>query len=100
MNNEIIRRLVSVVAYFDDMIASSNYAIQVCFERLGKYNVELPSKVFLGATKADFLGRTTSPTGVSPNTDNVAALTNTPIPNDLTQLRSPLGGLGFYRKLL
>ena len=55
---------------------------------------------FIGATEADFLGHTISPDGVRPNGAKVAALTKMPMPKDVKQLRSLLGGLSYYRKFL
>ena len=37
---------------------------------------------------------------VRPNDDRVAALTRMPMPTDIKQLRSLLGGLSYYRKFL
>ena len=67
---------------------------------LRKHNLKLsPAKAKLGATDADFLGYTIS-SCVSPNADNIAALTKMPMPNNTKQTRSLLGGIGYYRKFL
>ena len=47
-----------------------------------------------------FLGHVISADGVCPNDDRVAALTRMPMPTDIKQLRSLLGGLSHYRKFL
>ena len=105
--NEVTRGLERVVAYLDDVIVfdagPSDHipTIRAFFQRLRQYNLKLsPSKARLGATNADFLGHTISPAGVSPNADKVRALTDMPMPKDLKQLRSLLGGLSYYRKFL
>ena len=54
----------------------------------------------IGATDADFLGHTISPAGVRLNGSKVAAFTKMPMPLELKQLRSLLGGLFYYRKFL
>ena len=79
-----------MLAYLDDVIVHNPSpeehvgTIRALFERLRKYNLKLsPSKARLGATKADFLGHTISPAGVSPNAAKVAALTEMPMPKDI-----------------
>ena len=61
-----------------------------------------PSKAKLGTTDADFQGHTISPSGVSPNTDKVGALTKIPMskPKNTKQTRPLLGGIGYYSKFL
>ena len=66
------------------------------FLRLRKHNLKLsPSKATIGATDADFLGHTISPAGIMPNAQKVEALMKMPMPEDLKQLRSLLGGLSY-----
>ena len=103
--NEVIKGLDRVDAYLNDVIVFDPDPdthvdnIRSLFERLRKHNLKLsPSKAKLGATDADFLGHTISSAGVSPNADMVAALTLMPMPATVKQLRSLLGGLGYYRK--
>ena len=47
-----------------------------------------------------FWGHVISAEGVRPNDNRVAALTRMPMPTDIKQLRSLLGGLSYYRKFL
>ena len=47
-----------------------------------------------------FLGHTIFPAGFRPNADKVAALMKMPMPLDIKELRSLLGGLSYYRKFL
>ena len=64
-----------------------------------KHNLKLSRpKSKIGATDADYLGHTISPAGIRPNASKVAALTKMPMPSDLKQLRSLVGGLSYYRK--
>ena len=95
------------IAYLEDVIVfdsdPSTYVktIRALFERLRKHNLKLsPSKARLGATDADFLSHSISPAGVRPNAEKLSALTLMPMPRDLKQLRSLLGGLSYYRKFL
>ena len=70
--------------------------IKELFKQLRKHNVKLsPSKEKTGATDAGFLGHTISPAGVWPNTSKFTALTKMPMPSDLKQLRSLLGGVSY-----
>ena len=59
-----------------------------------------PNKTRIGAARVDFLGRVISQDGVRPNDDKIAALAQIPMPRDIKQPRSLLGGLSYYRKFL
>ena len=72
--NEIIKGLVRVATYFDDVIVFDAYPslhvtyMKNFFLRLRKHNLTLsPSKATIAATDAEFLGHTISPTGIMPN---------------------------------
>ena len=87
------------VIVFDPDPASHVDNIRALFQRLRKHNLKLSLvKAKLGATDADFLGHTISSAGVSPNAEKVAALTKMPMPTNVKQLRSILGGIGYYCK--
>ena len=67
--------------------------------RLRKHDLKLsPSKARLGATELDFVGHSISPAGLHPDTNKVRAMTEMPMPTNISQLRSLLGGLSYYRK--
>ena len=71
------------------------------FARLQLYNVKLsPNKTRIGAARVDFLGHVISQDGVRSNDDKIAALTRMPMPRDIKQLRSLLGGLHYYCQFL
>ena len=59
-----------------------------------------PSKSEIGAQEINFLGHTISPRGVKPYAKKVEALRKLPMPNNVSELRSLLGGLSYYRKFL
>ena len=93
--------------YLDDAIGSDDCPIHhvatlatffTCL-RLHKLNLS-PDKSRIGAARVEFLGHVISADGVRPNDDRVAALTRMPMPTDIKQLRSLLGGLSYYRKFL
>ena len=105
--NEVTKGLEQVVAYLDDVIVfdsdpqAHDKTIRALFERLRQHNLKLSlSKARLGATDAHVLGHSISPAGVRPNAEKVSALTLMPMPSNLKQLRSLLGGLSYYRTFL
>ena len=105
--NEVIKGLDRVAAYLDDVIVfDADSSLHVAnmiffFLRLRQHNLKLsPSKATIGATDANFLSHIISPAGVMPNAQKVEALTKMPMPKDMKQLRSLLGALSYYRKLL
>lgn len=59
-----------------------------------------PPKARIGATTLDFLAHTVSAEGVRPNADKATAFNERPMPVDLKQLRTLLGGLSYNRKPL
>ena len=71
------------------------------FARLRLRKLKLsPDKSRIGAERVDFLGHVILANGVRPNDARVAALARMPMPTDIKQLRSLLGGLRYYRKFL
>ena len=99
--------LDNIRMYLDDAIGSDDSPIHhvatlaAFFARLRLHSLKLsPDKSRIGAARVDFLGHVISADGVRPNDDRVAALTRMPMPTDIKQLRSLLGGLSYYRKFL
>ena len=91
----------------DDAIGSDDCPIHhvatlaTFFARLRLHILKLsPDKSRIGAARVDFWGHVISADGVRPNDDRVAALTRMPMPTDIKQLHSLLGGLSYYRKFL
>ena len=71
------------------------------FVRLRLHKLKLsPDKSRIGAARADFLSHFILADGVRPNDARVAALARMPMPTNINQLRSLLGGLSYYRKFL
>ena len=71
------------------------------FARLRLHKLKLsPDKSRIGAARVAFLGHVILADGVRPNDARVAALARMPMPTDIKQLRSLLGGLSYYRKFL
>ena len=99
--------LDNIRMYLDDAIGSDDCPLHhvttltAFFARLRLHQLKLsPDKSRIGAARVDFLGHIISQDGVRPNDDRVAALTRMPMPTDIKQLRSLLGGLSYYRKFL
>ncbi|CAB1099587.1 unnamed protein product [Ectocarpus sp. CCAP 1310/34] len=105
--NRVMHALERVLAFLDDVICFDEEPLGHVLnmigllQRLRQYNLKLsPGKARVGATHANFLGHTISPTGVSPDGVKVRALTHMPPPPNVKQLRSLLGGLSYCRKFL
>ena len=99
--------LDNIRMYLDDAIGSDDCPLHhvttlaAFFARLRLHQLKLsPDKSRIGAARLDFLGHIISKDGVRPNDDRVAALTRMPMPTDIKQLRSLLGGLSYYYKFL
>ena len=99
--------LDNIRMYLDDGIGSDDCPLHhvgtlaTFFARLRLHKRKLsPDKSRIGAARVDCLGHVISADGVRPNDDLVAALTRMPIPTDIKQLRSLLGGFSYYRKFL
>ena len=99
--------LENIRMYLDDAIGSDDCPIHhvvtratfLARLRLRKRKLS-PDKSRIGAARVDFLGHVISADGVRPNDDRVATLTRMPMPTDIKQLHSLLGGLSCYRKFL
>ena len=105
--NEVIKGLANVATYLDDVIVFDSdpsvhvHTITGLFKQLRKHNLKLSlSKAKIGATDADSLDLTISLAGMRPNASKVAALTKTPMSEDVKQLRSLFGGLTYHGKTL
>ena len=101
----VITGLDTVLMYLDDAIGSDECPINhvptlaTFFARLRLHKLKIsPDKSRIGASRVDSLGHLISEDGLQPNDDRVAALSRMPMPSDITELRSLLGGLSFYRK--
>ena len=106
VTNEVTKGLEQVTAclvdviVFDPGLSAHVKTIPALFKRLHKHNLKRsPSKAPLDATDTDFLGHSISPADVRPNAEKLSALILMPMPRDLKQLCSLLGGLSHDREL-
>ena len=98
----VTSNLDNIRMYLDDAIGSNDSptthvaTLATFFARLRLHNLKLsPNKTRIGAARVEFLGHIISQDGVRPNDDKIAALTCMPMPRDIKQLRSLLGGLSY-----
>ena len=96
--------LDNIRMYLGDAIGSNDSptthvaTLATFFARLRLHNLKLsPNKTRISAARVEFLEHIISQDGVRPNDDKIAALTCMPMPRDIKQLRSLLGGLSQYR---
>ena len=99
--------LDNIRMYLDDAIGSDDSpathvaTLATFFARLRLHNLNLsPNKTRIGAARVEFLGHILSQHGVRPNDDTITALARMPVPRDIKQLPSLLGGLSYYRNFL
>ena len=81
------------------------YNLRRFLERLTRFNLKLaPNQALLGAAEIIFLGRRISSEGVGPDPGKVKAMKAMPMPQDggqdVSQLRSMLGAMLYYRRQL
>ena len=75
--------------------------IERFFERLTIFDLKLaPKKAYTGVRVIKFLGHRVSAKGVEPNPEKVEAMSKLPMPSNVSQLRSLLGALSYYRNIL
>ena len=99
--------LERVKLFIDDIVCfSKNGEQHVCdlrriFERLTKFDLKLaPNKALLDAAEIIFLGHKISSEGVGRDPNKVKAMKEMSMPQNVSQLRSPLGALSYYRRQL
>ena len=92
-----------VTIYIDDVLVPRNDDssmvdyIERFLEALTKHNLKVyPSKSEIAAQEISSLGHTISPRGVKPHAKKVDALRKLPMPNNVSDLRSLLGGSSYY----
>ena len=85
----------------DDCLLHHGATLATFFARLRLHKLKLsPDKSRIDVARVEFLGHVILADGVRPNDARVAALARMPMPTDIKQLRSLLGGLSYYRKFL
>ncbi|MES9884898.1 MAG: reverse transcriptase domain-containing protein [Sedimenticola sp.] len=95
------------LCYLDDVIVfGSTFAealqnLQLVFDRLRTANLKLkPSKCNLFQTELSFLGHVVSEEGIKCDPDKVDTILSWPIPKNVSEVRSFLGIIGYYRRFI
>ena len=97
--NRVCEGLERVRLFIDDIVCFSTNGTEHVedltkfFERLTTYDLKLaPKKAHLGVRAIKFLGHRVTAEGLAPDPGKVEALIKMPMPADVSQLRSVLGG--------
>lgn len=95
------------MVYLDDILIFSKSweehleQLRVILQRLLSAGISLKlSKCEFGNTSIQYLGHVIKKASISPDPENVRAITEFPRPTNLTALKSYLGMLGYYRRFL
>ena len=96
-----------VVVYLDDILIFSKTEdehvrhVDLVLERLEQENFRLKrKKCVFGVNSVAYLGHVVSKDGLSMDPDKIKAILEWPAPKNVTELRSFLGLIGYYRKFL
>lgn len=97
----------SVLIYLDDIIIFSKTFedhlkhLDQVLSRLAQYGLKLkPEKCHLMKSKINYLGHVVEAKGVSPDPDKILAVRAWTPPKTVTELRSFLGLVGYYRRFI
>jgi len=95
------------LCYFDDVIIPSSNLKQQCdrltqvLERFRKHNLRVKAtKCTFGANQVNYLGHVVSGKGVHTDHDKIKAVSLLAEPQNVEQVRSFLGLVGYYRKFI
>lgn len=98
---ERVRLLIDDVIVYSRDGAERVRDLERFFERMVKFNLKLaPKKTNLGAKVATFLGHQVTAEGVWPNPEKAKPMRQLPMPICVSQLRSLVGRVSYYRKFL
>ena len=93
------------LVFLDDIIVISSTfdqhleRLKAVFDRLKSANLKLkPSKCRLFQYKVKFLGSVVSEKGIEPDPDKLVAISEGPIPRNLTEVRAFVGLASYYRR--
>ncbi|MDZ7612307.1 MAG: RNase H-like domain-containing protein [Flavobacteriaceae bacterium] len=97
----------SCLVYLDDIVVFSSdldqhlERLQQVLQRLADAGLKLkPNKCKFMKAAVDFLGHVVSADGISVDPGKISAVSDWPVPTNLTELRSYLGICGYYRRFV
>jgi len=95
------------LVYIDDIIVySDNFAdhltrLEQVFKRFEESGLKLKAKkCFFAQEEVTFLGHCVNAKGISPDKEKVSAISNFPRPTNVSELRSFVGLISYYRKFI
>lgn len=96
-----------IFTYLDDIIIAAESTAEMeklllmVFERMSKFNLRINAeKSEFFRTSIEFLGHEISEKGIGPNTKKIKAMWEAPKPNNVKELQSLIGMVGYYAKFL
>lgn len=90
-----------IIVYSRDGVEHVVRDLERFFERMVKFDLKLATKkTKLGVKVVTFLGHRVTAEGVQPCPERMKPMCRLPMPTNVTQLRSLLGSLSYYRKFL
>lgn len=102
-----ILRGLNAKCYVDDLVVKgTNFTecvsnLRAVLERLAEYNVRANvNKCQFFKESVEYLGHIISEKGIEPSPCNVEAIIKAPVPSTVTQLKSYLGMINYYRKFV
>lgn len=103
----LLKDLAGVVVFFDDIVVSGrdteshNKNLQACLNKLQSVGLTLnKEKCKFYMDEITYLGFKINKKGLYPTDEKIKALRDAPAPKNITELKSYLGMLNFYRKFL
>ncbi|CAH8600933.1 unnamed protein product [Schistosoma curassoni] len=105
--DNLLRDMPFAQGYIHDLLIASpdlqshEQHVQAVLKRLDEHGINIhQSKCVFGVQTLEFLGHTISPEGIKPIKKEVDTFKQYPVPSSLTQLRSFLGLINFYRRFI
>ncbi|CAH8479027.1 unnamed protein product [Schistosoma curassoni] len=105
--DNLLRDMPFAQGHIDDLLIASpdlqshEQHVQAVLKRLDEHGINIhQSKCVFGVQTLEFLGHTISPEGFKPIKKEVDTIKQYPVPSSLTQLRSFLGLINFYRRFI
>ena len=105
--DSLLQGIPNVCAYLDDIIVTGRNEeehlrnLSAVLSKLQEAGLRLKkSKCYFMAESVEYLGHVIDAKGLHPTEAKVLAVQNAPVPQDITQLKSFLGLINYYRKFL